>query len=39
MMSLVELQAVACKTPVISYDKYEIKTYLKDLETITFDIL
>lgn len=39
MMSLIELQAIACDTAVISYDKYEIKTYLNDLETITFDIL
>ncbi len=39
MMSLVELQAAACGTAVISYDKYEIKTHLDDLEKITFDIL
>ena len=39
MMSLVELQAAACETAVISYDKYEIQTHLEDLEKITFEIL
>ena len=35
-MSLIELQAIACGTAVISYDKYEINTHLKDLKEITF---
>lgn len=39
MMSLVEIQAAACWTAVISYDKYEIKTSLDKLEEITFSIL
>ncbi len=39
MMSLVELEATACWTAIISYDKYEIKTDLKNLESITFSIL
>jgi hypothetical protein len=39
MMSLVELEACATGTAVISYDKYEIMTPLEDLENITFSIL
>lgn len=39
MMSLVELEATACWIAVISYDKYEIKTKLTELENITFSIL
>ena len=39
MMSGVELEATLCWTAVISYDKYEIKTDLDQLESITFDIL
>lgn len=39
MMSLVELEACATWTAVISYDKYEINTSLEELENITFSIL
>ena len=39
MMSLVEIEATATGTAVISYDKYEINTRLEDLESITFEIL
>ena len=39
MMSWVELEATLCWTAVISYDKFEMKTNLDQLENITFDVL